>query len=340
MSRGLLAPPGLVHAHTRDFEMSSRFYACPSLLLTICCQVLKVTSYLQVILPSQGSQISSSFHPRINTWYILAGVLHCHMAATTQLSGSVMLFLSSHDINSLRCLSAAETAEGRARQYCSFSASHGENIISSLPLPCQVPVSIWHTEYVYYQLTTWTILDFLLHLHSCTHKHIPHSKTPTGHQVSDCEHSILWEVHCHLRVQKLQMADWETIQSCFASGEIRQKEVLEIGSEQGTRTVNLFTSDRHLALALILLFSFLLLCLWCVFFSYLSFFIRHPANQFSPRCSPKAVVFPFSEPPLQCGQLAAMVNWCSSPGVFRTGYVSLELRVGYYLLFSESHCPA
>lgn len=70
-------------------------------------------------------------------------------------------------------------------------------------------------------------------------------------------------MHCYLRVQKLQMADFKTALPSFASGEIRhfQKELLEIGSERGARMVSLFTSDEHLAQTLILLFTFLSLCL-------------------------------------------------------------------------------
>lgn len=279
------------------------------------------------------SQISSHFHP----WHIRAGVLHCHMAATTRLSGSVMLFLSFHDINSLTCLSAANTAERRARQHCSYCTSNGENIISSLPLPCQVPVCIWHIEYVYYRLTTWTILDFLLHIHSRTHEHTPCLDIPSKHQVSDCERSVLWEMDCHLRVPKLQMANLETIQSCFASGEIRhfQKEVLEIGSEQDIHAMNLFTSDRHLTPALILLFSFPLLCLWCIFSSYPYFFTRDPADQFPPRCSPNSSGLPHLWTTITrtagcCGNLMLF------SGFFRIGHVNLELRVGIPC-FSQNH---
>lgn len=101
-------------------------------------------------------------------------------------------------------------------------------------------------------------------------------------------------MHCQWRVQKLQMGDLGAMQPCCASGKIRhfQKEVIAIGSEQGNHTVNLFTSDRPLALAPILLLSFPLLCLWCVFFSYPHVFIGDPADQFPSRCSPNSSGLP------------------------------------------------
>lgn len=78
----------------------------------------------------------------------------------------------------------------KRQQYCPCSTSHGENIILSLSLPCQVSVCIWHIQYVYYQLTTRMILASLFH----THTYTPHLNIPQKHQISNSKQSVLWEV--------------------------------------------------------------------------------------------------------------------------------------------------
>lgn len=148
------------------------------------CQVLKV------IPPSRDSQISSPFHPRINTRYIQAGVSRCGMATTTQSCGAVMHLSSSHDKSSWRWSVSCQNCLEKWRAVLSLLCStlHGENnnLVSVFTLP---------SLYMY--------LAHLICLLSVNNmndprfppSHTSHLNTPRKHQIFNCEWSVLWEIH-------------------------------------------------------------------------------------------------------------------------------------------------
>lgn len=147
------------------------------------CQVLKV------IPPSRGSQISSPFHPRINTRYIQAGVSRCSMATTTQSCDAVMHLSSSHDKSSWRWSVSCQNCLEKRRQYCLYSAPPymEKTIILSLSLPCQVYMYLAH-------------LICLLSVNNMNDpgfppSHTSHLNTPRKQQIFNCEWSVLWEIH-------------------------------------------------------------------------------------------------------------------------------------------------
>lgn len=93
---------------------------------------------LHVILPSQGSQIGSSFHPRIYTWHVQAGVSHCRMAVTTWFGDVVMHLFSSHDKSSwgwsVSCQNCLEKRQAVLSLLCSSLTWRKHNLVSVFTL--------------------------------------------------------------------------------------------------------------------------------------------------------------------------------------------------------------
>ena len=208
------------------------------------------------------------------------------------------------------------------------------NLVSAFTLP-KLCMHLAHWVCLH-QLTTWTILDSLLHTHAHAYTNTHTAlKYTTKHQISDCEHSVLWDIHCYLRVQKLQIADLEIVLLCFASGEIRHSQkgdwALAVSKALTLWKFSPMTSTLPWFCSLF----FFLSVLEVSFFSYLHLSVRDPANQFPPRSSPNSCCLSLLWTTDTCWASSVVIIILSS-GFLCTGHINLELRAGSYLPFSES----